>query len=405
MRVLHVSQPVAEGGVARWVSLLARDQTARGWDVHVASPVVGSFRQDVHRLGCTHHDWRASRSPGPASVVEVRRLARVIERVRPDVLHLHSSKAGLAGRLAVRGRTATIFQPHAWSFQAITGPMASAAAGWERVAARWAHRVVCVSEHERQVGLASGISSDRLEVIANGVDSEEWPYADGAARAGARAALEVPATAPIAVCVARLVRQKGQDQLISAWAAVRARVPDALLYVVGDGQERERFAELTSSVPGATLVAERQDAAGVRAWMTAADVVVFPSRWEGMALATLEAAATGRSVVATDTGGMAEILGTGAAAGGAVVPLDDEAAVVARLAEAVADRLGARVMADAEGRRGRRRVQEHFSLERALARTAQVADEAYLRANGRAVAPAVIDLRERDRSASVRGQR
>ncbi|NEA48622.1 glycosyltransferase, partial [Streptomyces sp. SID10815] len=69
--------------------------------------------------------------------------------VRPDLVHAHSAKAGLAGRLAVRGRIPTVFQPHAWSFEAVGGATAALALRWERWGTRWAARTVCVSEAER----------------------------------------------------------------------------------------------------------------------------------------------------------------------------------------------------------------------------------------------------------------
>src|SRR4051794_2187232 len=112
LAVLHVAQP-AEAGVPQCVAALAADQVARGWDVTVAAPEGVSLSP-----GVTHRVWHASRAPGPATPGETARVARIVRDARPDVVHLHSSKAGLAGRLAVRGRVPTVFSPHAWSFAA-----------------------------------------------------------------------------------------------------------------------------------------------------------------------------------------------------------------------------------------------------------------------------------------------
>src|SRR5207253_667306 len=121
------------------------DERGRGWAVAVACPdgrLVGELAdRGVHRLS-----WSAGRPPGPASATEVLRLRRLIAVVRPDVLHLHSSKAGLAGRLAVRGRLRTLFQPHGWSWLATSGSAATATLGWERAAARWTDVLVCVGD-------------------------------------------------------------------------------------------------------------------------------------------------------------------------------------------------------------------------------------------------------------------
>lgn len=170
-RVLHITQP-ADGGVARVVTELTRAQLTAGLGVVVACP-DGSLAERLRALGADVRHWSATRSPGPALVPEVRRLARVVEDVRPDLVHAHSAKAGLAGRLAVRGRIPTVFQPHAWSFEAVGGPAAVLALGWERWAARWAARTVCVSEAERLRGVRAGIRGPAT-VIPNGVDLDRF---------------------------------------------------------------------------------------------------------------------------------------------------------------------------------------------------------------------------------------
>ena len=82
------------------------------------------------------------------TVGETQRLRRLISQVDPDVVHLHSAKAGLAGRLAVRGTRPTLFQPHGWSWLAARGATARGALAWERLAARWTD-VSCASERVR----------------------------------------------------------------------------------------------------------------------------------------------------------------------------------------------------------------------------------------------------------------
>ena len=91
-------------------------------------PSDGWLHDEIEQLGgaSTSTGSRGGR-PGPRVFGEVRRLRRILDSVAPDVVHLHSSKAGLAGRLALRGRLPTIFQPHAWSFEAATGAVGKGA--------------------------------------------------------------------------------------------------------------------------------------------------------------------------------------------------------------------------------------------------------------------------------------
>ncbi|MFJ9421403.1 glycosyltransferase [Streptomyces sp. NPDC101249] len=298
-RVLHLTQPV-DGGVARVVTDLTRAQLAAGLRVAVACP-ESPLAAGLRSLGAEVHPWRATRSPGPTLVREVHRLGRIVSRVRPDLVHAHSAKAGLAGRLAVRGRVPTVFQPHAWSFEAVGGVTADLALGWERWGARWAARVVCVSEAERATGVRAGIDG-RWRVVRNGVDPERF-RPDGAGPARAELLPGVDPAAPLVVCVGRLCRQKGQDVLLDAWQFVSRRVPTARLVLVGDGPDRARLADLApDSVVFAGSVTDPVP------WYRAADLVVLPSRWEGMALAPLEAMACGRPVVASDVDGARESL-------------------------------------------------------------------------------------------------
>jgi glycosyltransferase involved in cell wall biosynthesis len=345
-RVLHVSQPGGEG-VPAVVEDLAADQVGRGYDVVVAGPPGGPFEREILAAGARFLPWEASRNPGPSSLGETRALSRILEAERPRIVHLHSSKAGLAGRLALRGRAPTLFQPHSWSFEAVGGPMRRAAIGWERFATRWTDTVVCVSDAERVRGQQAGIHA-RYRVVPNGIDLTAFPEAGVEQRKAARARLGL-SEGPLVVCIARLSRQKGQDVLLQAWPAVRAKVPEARVVLVGGGPTEEELREAAGE--GVELVGVRED---VPDWLAAADVVAAPSRWDGMSLALLEAMARGRSVVATDVPGAREALG-------------DEAAIVAveaadELADAIAERLLDPALAAAEGARARRRSEQHHDV-------------------------------------------
>lgn len=357
MRVLHVAEPV-DGGVVRCVQQLAAHELERGWEVAVAGPPEGPLPAAVRAAGGRHLSWPAGPRPGPATVGEVARLRRIVARARPDVVHLHSSKAGLAGRLVLRGSRPTIFQPHAWSFSAVTGPLRVATLRWEQVGARWAHRVVCVSEGERELGIEHGIKAD-LRVIANGVDLSRFPVGDVGVRLAARRRLAIDPETPIAVSVGRMHRQKGQVELLRWWQRVVGAVPGARLALVGDGPDREEL-----ETAGGWVVGPTDD---VVSWLHAADVVVLHSRWEGLALTLLEAMACARSVVATDIPGMREVVRDDA---GALAAFDTPA-----FADAISARLTDPDRAAREGATGRARVEREHDLATQLDRLAGLTEE------------------------------
>jgi glycosyltransferase involved in cell wall biosynthesis len=349
VKVVHVTQPVT-AGVAAVVLRLAEDQRDRGWSVSVVCPPSGWLADQARESGFDVHAWRATRGPGPRTIVEIARLRRVLDNLAPDVVHLHSSKAGLTGRLAVRGRWPTIFQPHLWSFQTAKGWFGRASTAWEKLASRWTDQLICVSHDELAAGRTAGVTAP-AEVVPNGIDLRRFRPLR---RLAARRALGLDPDAPTAVCVGRLAPLKGQDQLLDAWPAVLAQVPDARLVLVGDGPMAGRWR--THPAGALESVHWHGHSAAVVDWYTAANVVVLPSRAEGMALVPIEAMACGRAVVAFDVGGVRESVGDA----GAVVPSGD----VAALASAMVARLADPALAVQESWRGRGRAERLFDSAR-----------------------------------------
>ncbi len=327
LTVLHAAQPT-DAGVARYVAAVAADQLTRGWRVVVACPSGGHLATELGAHGVPRLRWPATRSPGTETVPETQRLRRLISEVQPDVVHLHSAKAGLAGRLAIRGARPTLFQPHGWSWLAVQGPTARAALAWERFAARWTDLLVCVGEGEatharhRQLGICH-------VVVRNGVDLARFTPADEQTRAAARGQLGVDRTVPLVVCLGRVTWQKGHDVLLRAWPEVRRHRPAAQLCIVGDGDLLPTLRRCAP--PGVRFVPPVPDP---RPWYAAADVVVLPSRWEGLSLTLLESLASGRSVVVSDIPGLAEAVTTGV---GARVPVGDDHAVAGAVARRLLD--------------------------------------------------------------------
>jgi glycosyltransferase involved in cell wall biosynthesis len=364
LHVLHVSAATS-GGVATVAGSYVRDQVERGWNVTVACPSHGDLGYAAREAGATVRWWRAesgdSTLPGA-----VARLNRIVRETSPDVVHLHRGKAGLAGRIVVRNRIPTVFQPHAWSFLAHRGGAQGASLRWERFAARWATEVVCVSTTECQLGESLGLHAPTT-VIPNGIDLTLHRPAGARDRVHARKLLGLD-DVPTVVCVGALTVQKGQQDLLADWPQVRGRVPDAQLVLVGDGPDRTALERLADELDAVVFAGGRTD---VPLWLAAADVVVVPSRWEGMALAPLEAMAAARSVVATDVNGVVDSVPEGA---GAIVPLDDPPALV----EALVARLGDPELAASEGWLGRAHVETHHDVTTSTRELARV----YLRLVG-----------------------
>ena len=211
----------------------------------------------------------------------------------------------------------------------------------ERRISRRANRVVCVSESVRDFMLERGILEAKLQVIANGVDASPVEPID-------RKRLEVPDTASLLVCVGRLHEQKGFDWLIENASSLLPEGDDCYLLIVGDGPQRDRLTDsITSQGLGERikLLGWRPDA---RAIIAASDLLLLPSRWEGMG--------QGKAVLCCEAEGVSDLLGPSSA--GQMLPFGECDPWRSRLTQLVEDR-GAR---DALGRANQARILKHFSL-------------------------------------------
>ncbi len=219
--------------------------------------------------------------------------------------------------------------------------------------------------------LASAVGEDledRLHQLTPGVDPSV--FRPGVGRDRVRERLGV-GSAPVVVCVSRLMPRKGQDTLIRCWPAVLAAVPDARLVIVGGGPSRERLTRLAVDlgVSGSVTLTGSVPFEDLPAHYAAGDVFAMPCRTrgggldvEGLGIVYLEASSTGLPVIAGDSGGAPDAVLEGET--GFVVDGRDEAAVTDRLVQLLTDReLAARM-----GERGRAWVEERWTWDAVSAR-------------------------------------
>ncbi|MEN3609491.1 glycosyltransferase [Plantactinospora sp. ZYX-F-223] len=212
---------------------------------------------------------------------------------------------------------------------------------------------LCVSEHIRRKAVDWGYPADRLVVLPTGVDVDLIPYAG-------------VAEPPRILHIARLVEKKGTADLLRAFAAVRRAVPEAELVIVGDGPLRERLDGLARELDvsaavrflGARSHAEALDWLGRSRVLCQPSVTAASGDQEGLPTVLLEAAASGRPVVATAHGGIAEAVTDGET--GFLVAERDVAALAERLTALLRDPQ----LCQRFGEAGRRTVVERYNLRR-----------------------------------------
>jgi len=220
-------------------------------------------------------------------------------------------------------------------------------------------------------------SGVRLSILSPAVDPSRFsPQVDGSQ---VRARLGLGADVPVALCVSRLVERKGQDVLIQGMPLVRSIVPNAVLVIAGGGPDRSRLEVLAaaSAPAGSVVFAGEVPDADLPELYAACDVFAMPcrSRWgglevEGFGIVFLEAAATGKAVIAGRSGGAVEAVEEERT--GLVV----EGREVKAVALAVAKLLKHRDLAARFGAAGRARVEASFTWPQRSAQLAEILSNA-----------------------------
>lgn len=291
-RVVHVITALAEGGAERQLELLVREQGDRA--VVVALYDGGPIADALLRDG---YDVRVLGMDGWRKAAAWPRLARLLRRLRPDVVHVHLLAAQLWGIPAARlgGVRVSVSSEHSLNEAMIEG---REHARWlvvlYRVLAGLATHTIAVSEATRGRLVDWGVDPSAITVVDNGLDFAAMSY-DPAGRDRVRAEFAIPAGSDVVGAVGRLHPSKRFDRLIAALAPTLG--PGRILLVAGDGELREALTRQAGDLG----VGEHVRFAGARSDMrdlySAMDVLVSPSRDETFGIAVVEGRACSLPVV------------------------------------------------------------------------------------------------------------
>lgn len=356
-KIAIVCTELGVGGAERCVARLAVGLNRQQFDPHVvvlAAEPAADRRELVEQL-------RAAEVPidflGLSSAWQLaggrRRLREKLNAVRPDLVQsflFHGNVLALS--------TAPKNVP------VVTGVRVADPRRWrhwvERRANRRAAKIVCVSRAVRDFcEQQAGFPGEKLCVIPNGISLEGLPALPLSADEPIHdwQGAIVPRDRKIVLCVGRLDHQKGYDWLLPQWARWSKLYFDCDLWIVGDGPDRERLLRQAEAEGAATRVRFLGQRADVPRLLASCELLLLPSRWEGMPNVVLEAMASAKAVLASRVEGVVELLG------------DDSAdAQSASFGDVVnwGVRIG-RLLSDPDrtqrlGAGNRKRIEEHFQV-------------------------------------------
>lgn len=313
LRILQVLEP-SGGGSGRHFIDLCGALKQRGHQVTAIYSPVRAEERFVEELFSLELEATIpvaiNRNPGLSDIGARQTIQRVVRDHGPfDILHGHSSKAGVLTRLRLPGRhVPRVYTPHAFRTMDPTLGLASRIVFGqvEAILGRFfSDAIICVSSDEYAHALSLGIPEKRLTLIVNGVT----PPPSGQ-RVELRARYGLPNEAVVFGFVGRLQPQKAPERLIDAFAHIADQIPDAWLLMIGSGELeaslRQRIAGtgfddriiVDATLPGADA-------------MQCFDALVMPSRYEAMSYVALEAAAAGLPLILTNVGGASTVLRNG----------------------------------------------------------------------------------------------
>lgn len=383
LQVLHVITGLEIGGAERVMLETVRHQKAAGYGVSVCSLRPGGPLEPAVREVCPVFTTFMGHALTPQVIW---RLVRLMRRGRYDVVHSYLYQANLAARVAARlaGVPVNISSVRC-SYTWLT---------WKHfLVDRWtAHLADCitaVSEATRQFSIErEGLPAAKIITLRNGIDVSRFDALDReAARAKMRAALGYGPDDLVVCMTGRLHEQKGHTYLFQAVEQLKEHYPHLRVLILGDGPARAAL-EAECRARGlwelVQFLGMRQDVPEI---LAASDLFAFPSLYEGLPNAVLEAMAMSLPVVASTADGTVEVIDDGVH--GLLVPPGDAQALTKALERLLADP----ALRHALGQAGRKRVEEEFTFQKTMQAT-EALYYAYLRrkAPGRLSRPVLESL-------------
>lgn len=358
-RILYLITQGILGGAQTHICHLALHLSSE-YDVHVAIGVRGPLEEQLKEAGVpVYHVSSLVRPIAPYQDMRgLIQIIRLIRQIQPDLISTHSSKAGILGRLAAHCcGVPALFTAHGWAFtEGVPSTKRNMYILAERVAARWASKIICVSEYDRQLALRHGIGyENQLTTVHNGMPVVPQQYMASPGEGN-----------PVRlIMVARFSEPKEHGLLLKAISGLRTQTPYKV-YFVGDGpllQQSEQLAAKLGVDDKVVFLGARRD---VPALLAKAQVFVLISRWEGFPRSILEAMRAGLPVIASDVGGVSEAVVDGET--GFLVPRGDIHTLAARLTRIVDDGRLRKQMGD----KGRERFLANFTFDRMVEQTLEV---------------------------------
>ncbi|HUN22741.1 MAG TPA: glycosyltransferase family 4 protein [Anaerolineales bacterium] len=349
--IAHIVKAVGVAGYEKHLAVLCAGLQAQGVETHVfllhpPAQTLTTFIADLQKHGITCHRIPIRIDFDPLALWSLR---RALHKLKPDIVHTHGIHADLHGTLAAPA-SARVFQSRhnddpfrkrsivRWLNQAL---------------ARRAECVIAISHALANfVETVEGIPASKVRVCHYGLDIQPPTSTP------LRKTVGIPQHAPVIGFVGRLTEQKGVRFLLAAFPEIAHAVPGVQLLLIGEGVQRPQLEKQAEDLLMPCCIHFLGWQSNASQWMSAFDVLVVPSLWEGFGLVVLEGMSAGLPVVATQVSALPEIVQTEET--GILVPPADSQALASALIRILRQPQWAKQL----GQSGQARLRSVFSVAR-----------------------------------------
>lgn len=307
-KIMHIVQ--SAGGVERYINMFLKNMDSSKYDNILVCSLdydKKKYENFVYALEYVDMKREINLKSDLSAIVHIR---KIIKKYNPDIVYLHSSKAGAIGRIANLGlKNRSLYNPHGWAFNMNCGFIKKKIYLYiEKLLAPLCTFIIAISDFEKDCAIENKVCKvDKIKVIYNGIDINE--YEEKKKRFTlTREELGIPEDAYVIGTVGRLTEQKAPDTFIKAAKKIKDKYPKAFFIMVGDGELKGKVKEIIngSNLENSVLITGWVDEP--MKYIELFDQAMLLSRWEGFGLVLPEYMIAGKPIIATDVDGIPNLI-------------------------------------------------------------------------------------------------
>lgn len=312
--IVHIAQ--SAGGVSEYLYMLLKNVNSNDYenilivseDYKEQIERFKSYVKDIYIVPMTRNISLKS------DISAIFKLRKLIKKIKPDIVYLHSSKAGAVGRLALlfNFRVKILYNAHGWYFNAkISNKKKLIFAFIEKVLAFKTDKIINISEAEYKSAIKYKIAPRRkMCTIENGIDFKKFNNCDRY-RNETRKKYNIKENEIVIGVVGRLSEQKDPITSIEAFNIIKKKYKNTKLLFIGSGELEKDILEFAKKNNIKEEVIITGWVSDVEKYIPALDIAILPSKWEGFGLVIVEYMACNKPIIASHIGGIEDIIQDG----------------------------------------------------------------------------------------------